>query len=114
MPPDASSHDEALLWFEYAIADMAVATMPLPERSKYEMLLFHAQQADELYEEINRLAKKEGLSLNDLVIALMARAVEDSEVNKQRHLAERNPFGSDNITLKQAARPTVPHRPSSP
>lgn len=47
MPPDDSTLEEALLWLEYAIADLAVARMPLPAQSKYEMLLFHAQQAAE-------------------------------------------------------------------
>ncbi|HOF89224.1 MAG TPA: HEPN domain-containing protein [Armatimonadota bacterium] len=38
---------EAKIWLEYALADLAIARMPLPEHSKYEMLLFHAQQAVE-------------------------------------------------------------------
>jgi HEPN domain-containing protein len=29
------------------LADLALAQVPLPENSKYEMLLFHAQQAVE-------------------------------------------------------------------
>ena len=45
MPHDAQSH--AQLWMEYALADLAVARIPLPAESKYEILLFHAQQAVE-------------------------------------------------------------------
>jgi len=47
MPPDDAVLNEALLWLEYAVADLALAKVPLPTQSKYEMLLFHAQQAVE-------------------------------------------------------------------
>ena len=47
MPPDNSTLAEVSLWLEYAEADLALAQVPLPEKSKYEMLLFHAQQAVE-------------------------------------------------------------------
>ena len=34
-------------WFRFAKADLAVASMPLPEGGLYEQLCFHAQQAAE-------------------------------------------------------------------
>jgi len=45
MPHNARDHAE--FWLEYAKADLAIARMPLPAESKYELLLFHAQQAVE-------------------------------------------------------------------
>jgi len=33
--------EEALLLLEYAITDLALAKVALPEPSKYELLLFH-------------------------------------------------------------------------
>ena len=45
MPHNA--HSLAKLWLEYALADLAIARIPLPTESKYELLLFHAQQSVE-------------------------------------------------------------------
>jgi HEPN domain-containing protein len=42
-----SVRDHSQLWLEYAKADLALARVPLPVDSKYELLLFHAQQAVE-------------------------------------------------------------------
>lgn len=39
--------DHALVWLEYALADLAITRIPLPADSRYEVLLFHAQQAVE-------------------------------------------------------------------
>ena len=47
MPPEYTCREEALLWLEYANADLAIAKVPLPAHAKYAMLLFHAQQAVE-------------------------------------------------------------------
>jgi HEPN domain-containing protein len=47
MPHEADARRDAALWLEYAIADLAIAQAPLPARAKYELLLFHAQQAAE-------------------------------------------------------------------
>jgi HEPN domain-containing protein len=45
MPHNARDH--ARFWLEYAQADLAIARIPLPAGAKYELLLFHAQQATE-------------------------------------------------------------------
>jgi hypothetical protein len=40
MPPDETTLAEASRWLEYAVADLALALVPLLVKSKYEMLLF--------------------------------------------------------------------------
>lgn len=37
----------ARLWLEFALADLSIARVELPVGGKYELLLFHAQQAVE-------------------------------------------------------------------
>lgn len=44
MPPEYGSPEE---WMEYAKADLALASVPLPQGARYEQLCFHAQQAAE-------------------------------------------------------------------
>jgi HEPN domain-containing protein len=47
MPPEASLRELAESWMAHARADLALVRMPLPPDSRYELLLFHAQQAVE-------------------------------------------------------------------
>lgn len=47
MPPDAQDANSPLRWLEDARADLALASIPLPEGVQYEQLCFHAQQAAE-------------------------------------------------------------------
>jgi HEPN domain-containing protein len=47
MPPDPVSPGSSEDWLRYAKADLALAQVPLPAGSLYELLCFHAQQAAE-------------------------------------------------------------------
>jgi HEPN domain-containing protein len=47
MPPDPISPGSSADWLRYAKADLALAQVPLPVGSLYELLCFHAQQAAE-------------------------------------------------------------------
>jgi len=47
MPPDPVSPGSSADWLRYAKADLALAQVPLPAGSLYELLCFHAQQAAE-------------------------------------------------------------------
>ena len=47
MPPENRSAKSPEAWIDYAKADLAMATAPLPRGAKYENLCFHAQQAAE-------------------------------------------------------------------
>jgi HEPN domain-containing protein len=45
MPPDPDRADAPEHWLDNAIADLAIARIPLPPDALYEHLCFHAQQA---------------------------------------------------------------------
>ena len=47
MPSDAPTPGSPADWIRHAKADLALAQVPLPEASFYELLCFHAQQAAE-------------------------------------------------------------------
>lgn len=47
MAIDDSAHGSAAQWLRYAIADLAIARMPLPVDGLLELHSFHAQQATE-------------------------------------------------------------------
>ena len=47
MPPDVPTSGSPADWIQYARGDLALAQVPLPEDSFYELLCFHAQQAAE-------------------------------------------------------------------
>ena len=47
MPPDVPTSGSPADWIRYARGDLALAQVPLPEDSFYELLCFHAQQAAE-------------------------------------------------------------------
>jgi HEPN domain-containing protein len=47
MSPDPERADDPLRWLANALADLALARIPLPKGGLYEHLCFHAQQAVE-------------------------------------------------------------------